>query len=139
MTFAFICDSYFQKKKGLIGLSALIKGEIPNHNIITITADEFLQAGKFPDGVSGVIIERGTWQKSFSLFRYFGLLPLFESQKLAFVSGSSEAELKGRLGMKGRETVIPRNIGAEEISTQLTNLLELPPPAFTHPKSKAVA
>jgi hypothetical protein len=139
MTFAFICDSYFQKKKGLIGLSALIKGEIPNHSITTITADEFLQTGKFPDGVSGVIIERGTWQKNFSLFRYFGLLPLFESQKLAFVAGSSEAELKGRFGMKGRETIIPRNIGADEISTQLTNLLELPLPAFTHPKSKAVA
>jgi hypothetical protein len=117
----------------------LAKGEIPNHNIITITADEFLQTGKFPDGVSGVIVERGTWQKNFSLFRYFGLLPLFEGQKLAFVANSPEAELKGRLGMKGRETVILRNIGAEEISAQLTNLLELPPSAFTHPKSKAVA
>jgi hypothetical protein len=139
MTFVFICDSYFQKKKGLIGLSALIKGEIPNHNIITITADEFLQTGKFPNDVSGVLIERGTWQKNFSLFRYFGLLPMFESQKLAFVANSSEAELKGRLGMKGRETVISRNLGAEEISTQLTNMLELPLPAFTHPTSKAVA
>jgi hypothetical protein len=135
MTFAFICDSYFQKKVS----ASLVNGEIPNHNIITLTADEFLQTGKFPDGVSGVIVERGTWQKSFSMFRYFGLLPLFESQRLAFVAGSLEAELKGRLGMKGRETVIPRNISAEEISTQLSNLLELPLPAFTHPKSKAVA
>jgi response regulator of citrate/malate metabolism len=60
MTFAFICDSYFQKKRGLTSLSALVKSEIPNHSIITITADEFLQTGKFPDGASGVIVERGT-------------------------------------------------------------------------------
>jgi hypothetical protein len=64
---------------------------------------------------------------------------LFESQKLAFVAGSPDTELKGRLGMKGRETIISRNIGAEEISAQLANMLELPLPAFTHPKSKAVA
>jgi hypothetical protein len=135
MTFAFICDSYFQKKVS----PSLVNGEIPNHSIITITADEFLQTGKFPDGVSGVIVERGTWQKNFSLFRYFGLLPLFESQKMAFVMSLLETELKGRLGMKGRETIISRNASAEEISTHLNNLLELPPPAFTHPKSKAVA
>jgi hypothetical protein len=135
MKFAFICDSYFQKKVP----SGLINGEIPNHDIVTIAADDILQTGKFPDGVSSIIIERGTWQKNFSMFRYFGLLPLFESQKIAFVATSAEAEMKGRLGMKGRETIIQRNTSAEEISTQLNNLLELPPPAFTHPKSKAVA
>ena len=91
-----------------------------------------------PEGISGVIVERGTWQKSFSMMRYFGLLPLLEQQTLAFVS-SSDTEFKGRGAMKGKEFIIPNTINAEEASTQLTRLLELPPPAFAHPKSKAIA
>ncbi|MDR0516948.1 MAG: hypothetical protein LBH25_07890 [Fibromonadaceae bacterium] len=135
MTFVFICDSYFQKKV----LGCLVNGDIPDHEIITITSNELLQTGKLPDNISGVIVERRTWQKNFSLFRYFGLLPLFEEHKLAFLAGSSEVELKGRSAMKSREFVIPKNISAEEVSAQLTHLLELPPSAFSHPKSRAVA
>jgi len=135
MTFAFICDSYFQKKVS----SVLVNGEIPNHKIITMTASEFLETGKLPEDVSGVIIERGTWQKSFSMFRYFGLLPLLEQKTLAFVTNSHDVEFKGRGAMKNKDFIIPNSINAEDASTQLTRLLELPPPAFTHPKSKAIA
>lgn len=135
MIFAFICDSYFQKKVS----SVLVNGEIPSHKIVTLTADEFLEAGKLPDDVSGVVIERSTWQKNFSMFRYFGLLPQLEQKTLAFVANSAEAELKGRGAMKGKDFIISNNINAEEAATQLTRLLELPPPAFTHHKSRAIA
>ncbi|MCL2261064.1 MAG: hypothetical protein FWC15_06905 [Fibromonadales bacterium] len=135
MIFAFICDSYFQKKVS----SVLVNGEVPNHKITTLTADEFLEAGKLPEGISGVIIERSTWQKNFSMFRYFGLLPQLEQQTLAFVANSPDTELKGRGTMKGKDFIISNNINAEEASTQLTRLLELPPPAFTHHKSRAIA
>jgi len=135
MTFAFICDPYFQKKVS----SVLVNGEIPNHKIITLTADEFLEAGKLPDDISAIIIERSTWQKNFSLFRYFGLLPQLEQQTLAFVANAADVELKGRGAMKSKEFIISNNINAEEASTQLTRLLELPPPAFTHHKSRAIA
>jgi hypothetical protein len=57
MTFVFICDTYFQKKV----FSVLVNGEIPNHKITTITANDFLETGKLPEDISGVIIERGTW------------------------------------------------------------------------------
>ena len=134
MTFAFICDTYFQKKVN----SSLVNGEIPNHKIITLTANEFLESGKLPEDISGIVIERETWQKNFSLFRYFGLLALLEKQNLAFIT-ISETELKGRLAMKNKEFFIPNNISAEDISAQLNRLQELPPPAFTHPKSKAIA
>jgi len=133
MTFAFICDTHFQKRVS----SALVNGEVPQHKIVTLTADEFLETGKLPDGISGVIVERTTWQKSFSLFRYFGLLPLLEKQNLAFVT-SSDTEFKGRSAMKGKEFIIPSNISAEDISAKL-NSLEAALPAFTHPTSKAIA
>ena len=135
MLFVFICDTYFQKKVS----SVLVNGDIPNHKMVTITANEFLESGKLPEGISGVIVERATWQKNFSLFRYFGLLPLLEQRTLAFVASTQDAELKGRGAMKSKEFIIPNSINAEEASTQLGRLLELPPPAFTHPKSKAIA
>jgi len=134
MTFAFICDTFFQKKVN----ANLVNGEIPNHKIITLTANEFLESGKLPEGISGVIVERGTWQKNFSLFRYFGLLPQLEKQNLAFIT-SSDTEFKGRSAMKNKEFIIQSNINPEDAAVQLNRLQELPPPAFTHPKSKAIA
>jgi len=135
MTFIFICDTHFRNKVS----GALVNGEIPNHKIVTLTADEFLATGKLPEDISGVIVERGTWQKNFSLFRYFGLLPLLEKHNIAFVSNTADIEFKGRSGMKNREFIIPNNINAEEASVQLEHLLELPPPMFTHPKLKTIA
>ncbi|GBU23644.1 hypothetical protein R83H12_00260 [Fibrobacteria bacterium R8-3-H12] len=134
MTFALICDTHFQKKVN----SNLVNGEIPNHKIITLTANEFLERGKLPEGISGLIIERGTWQKNFSMFRYFGLLPAIEKQNLAFIA-STETEFKGRSAMKSKEFIIQNNISPEDAAVQLNHLQELPPPAFTHPKSKAIA
>ncbi len=134
MVFAFICDTHFQKKVS----GVLVNGEIPNHKIVTLTANDFLASGKLPEDISGVIVEKATWQKNFSLFRYFGLLPLLEKQCLAFVA-NIPSEFKGRVAMKNKEFLIPNSIGAEEAGTLLTRLLELPPPAFTHPKSRAIA
>jgi len=134
MTFAFICDPYFQKKVN----ANLVNGEIPNHKIITLTANELLESGKLPEDISGLLIERGTWQKNFSLFRYFGLLPIIEKQNLAFVA-NTDTEFKGRLAMKNKEFIIQSNINPEDAAVQLNRLQELPPPAFTHPKSKAIA
>jgi len=134
MVFAFICDARFQKK----AFGVWVNGEIPNHEIVPLTADEFLTRGKLPEGISGVIVERVTWQKNFSMFRYFDLLPLLEKQCLAFIA-NAPAEFKGRAAMKNKEFIIPNGIGAEDASIQLTRLVELPPPAFTHPKSRAIA
>jgi hypothetical protein len=134
MTFAFICDTHFQKKVN----ANLVSGEIPNHKIITLTANEFLESGKLPEGISGVVVERGTWQKNFSMFRYFGLLPQLEKQNLAFVA-SSDTEFKGCSAMKSKEFIIQSNISPEDAAVQLNRLQELSPPAFTHPKSKAIA
>jgi hypothetical protein len=133
MQFAFICDTHFQKK-----VPAWVNGEIPNHKIITLTANEFLESGKLPEGISGVIVERATWQKNFSLFRYFDLLGLLEKQSLAFIA-NAPSEFKGRGAMKNKEFIIPSGVSAEDASAQLSRLLELPPPAFTHPRSRAIA
>jgi hypothetical protein len=135
MTFAFICDSHFQKKVS----DAMVKGEIPNHKVIALTANEFLETGNLPNDISAVIVEHNTWQKNFSLFRYFGLLPLLEKHIIAFVAGAADVEIKGRASMKNKDFIIQSNINAEEASVQLGRLLELPPSAYTHPKSRAIA
>jgi len=138
MTFAFICDSHFQKKV----FTALVNGEIPNHKIVSITANEFLETGHLPKDISAIIVEHSTWQKNFSLFRYFGLLPLLEKHIIAFVANAPDVEtkgIKGRAAMKGKDFIIQNNISTEELSVQLGRLLELPPSAYTHPKSRAIA
>jgi hypothetical protein len=135
MTFVFICDSHFQKKVS----SAMVNGEVPNYKILSLTADQFLETGKLPEGISGVIVEHNTWQKNFSLFRYFGLLPLLEKHIIAFVANAADVEIKGRSTMKSKDFIIQGNINAEEASVQLGRLLELPPTAYTHPKSRAIA
>jgi len=135
MTFAFICDPFFHKKVS----SSLVNGEIPNHNIITMSANDFLESGRLPEGISGVLVEKGTWQKNFSLFRYFGLLPQIEKQNVAFISNLVDLDFKGRLGMKNKEFVIHNATTPEDLASQLTRLAELTPPAFTHPRSRAIA
>jgi hypothetical protein len=135
MNFAFICDPHFRKKVS----GALAAGEIPGHKIITLTANEFLETGKLPDGISAVIVEHGTWQKNFSPFRYYGLLPVLEKHILAFVASAPDVEIKGRLPMKSKDFIILNNVNVEEISVQLGRLLELPPAAYAHPKSRAIA
>jgi len=135
MTFAFICDSFFQKRVS----SSLVNGEIPNHKVITMTANDFLRDGRLPEGISGILMEKETWQKNFSLFRYFGLLPQIEKQSMAFISNSLDLDFKGRLGMKNKEFVIHSATSPDDMSSQLTRLAELTPPAFVHPKSRAMA
>jgi hypothetical protein len=136
MNFAFICDHHFQKKAA----SILANGDIPNHKITTITANDFLESGTLPKDISAVIVEHGTWQKNFSVFRYFGLLRVLEGKPLAFISNIPDVEIKGRGAMKNKDFIINNNIGnPEDISAQLKLLMDAPPPAFTHPKSRAIA
>ncbi|GHV13931.1 hypothetical protein AGMMS49938_09220 [Fibrobacterales bacterium] len=142
MILTFICDSHFQKKVSL----AFTHGDVHSHKIIAITADEFLQSGKLPEGTQGILVERGTWQKNFALFRYFNLLPLLEGRPLGFVVNASiagvpvgEADFKGRLALKGRDFVLSSNIGLDELALQINKFAELPVPTYSHPKSRAVA
>lgn len=134
MAFVFICDELYQKKVSEV----LVNGEVPNYKITTITANKFLESGKLPEDADCVIIERDTWQKNFSMFRYFRLLPLLEGKKLAFVA-SFTADFKGRKNKKTKEFVIPYNINAEEAAGYLAQLQEFSEPAYVHQKSKAIA
>ena len=135
MTFAFICDPFFQKKVSPV----LVNGNVPNHKIITIAANDFLESGKLPEDISGLIFERETWQKNFSMFRYFGYLPILEKFNIAFVANNPDADFKGRVGMKGKEFIIPNSINSEDATAHLNSYAELDPPDFVHSKSRAIA
>lgn len=137
MKFVFLCDSVYLKGD----FEAFATKNFPaEHQLTVMTADEFLQAKRFPEGTFAIFAERFTWQKNFSLFRYFGLLPVLEVLPLGIVSRSRRQEpLKGRTAAKSSEFYINPSATTEEISAQLTKFISAPPQSFTYPRGAAKA
>ena len=82
MKFVLLCDDIYLKGD----LAAFVNNFPTNHELVTMSGEAFLQAQGFPENTFGLLVERFTWQKNFSLFRYFGLLPILETVPLAIVS-----------------------------------------------------
>ncbi len=137
MKFVFLCDAVYLKGD----LEAFANKNFPSeHSLTVMTAEEFLQAKRFPEGTFAIFAERFTWQKNFSLFRYFGLLPVLEVLPLAVVSRSRRQEpLKGRAAAKNNEFYINPSATTEEISAQLTKFVAAPPQSFSYPRGVAKA
>ena len=74
MKFVFLCDANYLKGD----MVNFVNNFPTNHELVTMTSDELLQTKSIFEGTFAVLAERTTWQKNFSLFRYFGLLPLLE-------------------------------------------------------------
>lgn len=130
MKFVFLCDETYLK-----GDYASFVNNFPtNHELVTISGDALLASKSFPDNTFGLLVERFTWQKNFSLFRYFGLLPLLESVPLAVVSRSHRfAALKGR-GSVGQETVVNPCAASEDLYTSIEKFIAAPPQMHTYPR-----
>jgi hypothetical protein len=116
MKFVFLCDASYLKGD----LAAFVNNFPTNHELVTMTAEEFLQAKCFPEGTFGVLVERFTWQKNFSLFRYFGLLPILEV-----------------LPLRGSEIVIVPSASPEELFTMVDKFVAAPPPGHVYPRGCA--
>ena len=117
MKFVFLCDANYLK-----GDMANFVNNFPrNHELVTMSSDELLQTKSIFEGTFAVLAERTTWQKNFSLFRYFGLLPLLEVLPLGIVSRSRRSEpLKGRT--QNRKPPLQKNS-----TCRSTSLSQLPP------------
>ena len=74
MKFVFLCDSNYLKGD----YSAFTSNFPVEHELLVMSAEDFLKAKRFPEGTFAILTERSTWQKNFSLFRYFGLLSMLE-------------------------------------------------------------
>jgi len=134
MKFVFLCDASYLKGD----LAAFVNNFPTNHELVTMTAEEFLQAKSFPEGTFGVLVERFTWQKNFSLFRYFGLLPILEILPLGVVSRNRRQEaLKGRCAMRGSEMVIVPSASPEELFSMVDKFVAAPPPGHVYPRGCA--
>lgn len=137
MKFVFLCDTVYLKSD----IEAFATKNFPaEHTLTVMTAEEFLQAKRFPEGTFAIFTERFTWQKNFSLFRYFGLLPVLEVLPLGIVSRSRRQDsLKGRGATKNNEFIINPSATTEEISAQLAKFVTAPPQSFTYPRGNAKA
>lgn len=131
MKFVFLCDEIYLK-----GDNASFVNNFPtNHELVTMSGESLLQAKGFPEDTFGLLVERFTWQKNFSLFRYFGLLPILETVPLAVVSRSHRFDpLKGRGSLRGQEVVIAPNASSEELYTAIEKFIAAPPQTHTYPR-----
>ena len=131
MKFVFLCDDIYLK-----GDNAAFVNNFPtNHELVTMSGEAFLQAKGVPENTFGLLVERFTWQKNFSLFRYFGLLPVLEMVPLAVVSRSRRVEpLKGRSALRGQEMIIAPNASSEELYTAIDRFVAAPPQIHTYPR-----
>ena len=131
MKFVFLCDDIYLK-----GDNAAFVNNFPtNHELVTMSGEAFLQAKGVPENTFGLLVERFTWQKNFSLFRYFGLLPVLEMVPLAVVSRSRRVEpLRGRSALRGQEMIIAPNASSEELYTAIDRFVAAPPQIHTYPR-----
>ena len=112
MKFVFLCDANYLKGD----MVNFVNNFPTNHELVTMTSDELLQTKSIFEGTFAVLAERTTWQKNFSLFRYFGLLPLLEVLPLGIVSRSRRSEpLKGRTQNRNQEVYFNPASSAEEL------------------------
>ncbi len=133
MKFVFLCDDIYLK--GGFDYAAFVNNFPSNHELVTMSGEALLQAKGFPENTFGLLVERNTWQKNFSLFRYFGLLPVLESVPLAVVSRSRRFEpLKGRSPLRGQEMVIAPNASTEELYTLIEKFVAAPPQMHSYPR-----
>ncbi len=136
MKFVFLCDANYLKGD----LAAFASNFPSEHSLTVMTAEEFLQAKQFPEGTFAVLTERFTWQKNFSLFRYFGLLPVLELLPLGIVSRTRRNDaLKGRTSLKGQEFYFNLAASTEETANQINKFISAPPQSFTYPRGSAKA
>ncbi|NLB63573.1 MAG: hypothetical protein GX801_05625 [Fibrobacter sp.] len=130
MKFLFLCDENYMKGDVL----NFVENFPRNHELVTMSSGQLLTEKVIPEGVQGILAERKTWQKSFSLFRYFGLLPLLETLPFAPVARTKrQVHFKGRSGCK--EIFFHADSSAEEIFSTLDRFVSIPPALYKYPLS----
>lgn len=136
MKFVFLCDSNYLK-----GDYVAFTNNFPaEHELLVMSAEDFLKAKRFPEGTFAILTERSTWQKNFSLFRYFGLLNMLEVLPLGIVGRARRADcLKGRSTAKNQETYFNPSATTEELIPLLNKFIAVPPMSFSYPRGAAKA
>lgn len=134
MRFVLLCDSNYLKGDAV----GFINNFPRNHELVTMTSEDLLSKKALPEGVKGVLVERTTWQKGFSLFRYFGLLPLLEPIPFGVLTrGRKQEPLKGRGSCK--EMYFSASASPEEVFSTLDRFCSLPPSLHQYPRGSAKA
>lgn len=134
MRFVLLCDSNYMKGD----VVNFINNFPRNHELVTITSEDLFSQKALPEGTKGLLVERTTWQKSFSLLRYLGILPALESVPLGVViRGRRQETLKGRRNCK--EVYFTANASPEEVFSTLDRFCSLPPSLHQYPRGSSRA
>jgi hypothetical protein len=136
MKFVFLCDANYLKGD----MVNFVNNFPTNHELVTMTSDDLLQSKSIFEGTFAILAERSTWQKNFSLFRYFGILPLLEVLPLGIVSRTRKNEpLKGRSQNRNQEIYFNPSASAEELYLQVDKFVAAPPAGLSYPRGSAKA
>lgn len=118
MKFVFICDEQYTKTPEL---QRFLENFPKDHELVVFDGKDLLEQKQLP-ACDALIAERRTWQRYFSLYRYFDVLELLESIPVGIVIRKNMVEkLKGRHRI--REVVIPLAGSTEDILSALDKLL----------------
>lgn len=83
--------------------------EVSGGNYRVVSSTELLEEGSIAP-VDVVMVERKTWQKFYSVARYFGLLDHLDYTPVLVVGrGRKPVSIKGRIGKKDIFVTIPTN------------------------------
>ncbi len=136
MKFIFLCDPRYMK-----GEMASFVANFPSvHELVVMSGEEFLSAKQFPEETFAVLADRPTWQKYFSLFRYFGLLPVLEKLPFAVVGRARRQDaLKGRMSVRSSEFFINPSFSSEELYAIVDRFVAAPPAGHIYPRGTARA
>lgn len=134
MKFVFLCDSRYVK-----GEVAGFVNNFPSvHELVVMSGEDLLQAKKLPEETFALLVDRTTWQKNFSLFRYFGLLPVLEKYPLGIVGRVRRQDsLKGRVTVRSFEFLINPTLSSEEMYSLIDRFIAAPPSGHIYPRGLA--
>jgi hypothetical protein len=118
MKFVMLCDKNYLKSD----LKAFLSSFPKDHELEVFSSTQLLDEKILP-ACDALLVDAKTWQKSFSVFRYFDVADQLEGVPIGLLSykGMLDHSLKGR--SRFREIPVPVRGSTEDILSALDRLL----------------
>ena len=81
------------------------------HAVVTVSGEQVLETETLPDG-DAVVVDERCWQRHASMFRYFGVLRVFQGRPFGLIASRRGMRLKA--ANRKPDAVMFRGFGASE-------------------------